>query len=64
MFFSRVKFVYWLLFGVRSTPVLPQWQVKGPGHSAKGASGQVTPKHTYTFDPTKSEWADYTAVQV
>ena len=24
---------------------------------------QVTPKHAYTFDPTKSEWADYAAVQ-
>ena len=22
-----------------------------------------TPKHAYTFDPTKSEWADYVAVQ-
>ena len=24
---------------------------------------QVTPKHAYTFDPTKSEWADYATVQ-
>ena len=24
---------------------------------------QVTPKHAYTFDLTKSEWADYAAVQ-
>ena len=24
---------------------------------------QVTPKHAYTIDPTKSEWADYAAVQ-
>ena len=24
---------------------------------------QVTPEHAYTFDPTKSEWADYAAVQ-
>ena len=24
---------------------------------------QVTPKHTYTFDSTKSEWADYATVQ-
>ena len=35
IFFSRVNFVCWLLFGVRSTPVLPQWHVKDPGHSAK-----------------------------
>ena len=24
---------------------------------------QVTPKYAYSFDPTKSEWADYAAVQ-
>ena len=24
---------------------------------------QVTPKHAYTLDPMKSEWADYAAVQ-
>ena len=24
---------------------------------------QVTPKHAYMLDPTKSEWADYAAVQ-
>ena len=24
---------------------------------------QVTPKHAYTLDPSKSEWADYSAVQ-
>ena len=24
---------------------------------------QATPKHTYTLDPSKSEWADYAAVQ-
>ena len=24
---------------------------------------QVTPKHAYTLDPTKSEWADYAIVQ-
>ena len=25
---------------------------------------QVTPKHAHTFDPTKSEWADYAAVRL
>ena len=29
--------VCWLLFGVRSISVLPQWHVKVPGHSAKSA---------------------------
>ena len=28
-------------FGVRSTPVLPQWHVRDPGHSAKSASGRL-----------------------
>ena len=40
-FSSRVKFVCWLLFGVRSTPVLPQWHIKDPGHSAKSAGGRL-----------------------
>ena len=40
IFFSRIKFVCWLLFGVRSTPVLPQWHVNDPGHSAKSAGGR------------------------
>ena len=41
IFFSRVNFVCWLLFGVRSTVLLPQWQVKDPDHSAKSASGRL-----------------------
>ena len=61
--FSRVNFVCRLLFGVRSSSVLPQWHVKDPGHSAKMCRWQVTPKHTYTLDPTKSEWVDYATVQ-
>ena len=28
-------------FGIRSTPVLPQQQVKDPGHSAKSAGGRL-----------------------
>ena len=39
--FSRVNFVCWLLFGVRSTPALPQWQVKDPAHSAKSAGSRL-----------------------
>ena len=51
------------LLGVRSTPVLPQWHVQDPGHFAKSAGGRLHLKHAYAFDPTKSEWADYAAVQ-
>ena len=48
IFFFRVNFVCWLLFGVRSTPVLPQWHVKDPGHSAKSAGGRL---HLNTHTP-------------
>ena len=41
IFFSRVNFVCWLLFGVCSTPMLPQWHVKDSGHSAKSAGGRL-----------------------
>ena len=41
IFFSRVNFVCWLLFSVRSTPVLPQWHIKDPGHSAKSAGRRL-----------------------
>ena len=63
IFFSRVNFMCLPLFGVRSTPVLPQWHVKDPGHSAKSAGGRLRLKHAYTLDPTKSERADNAAVQ-
>ena len=35
IFFSRLSSICWLLFGVRSIPVLPQWHVKDPGNSTK-----------------------------
>ena len=41
IFFFRANLACWLLFVVRSTPVLPQWQVKDPGHSAKSADGRL-----------------------
>ena len=44
IFFSRVNFV----FCARSTPVLPQWHVKDPGHSAKSAAGRL---HLNTHTP-------------
>ena len=36
---------------------------KRPGSFCQKCRWQVTPKHAYTFDPMKSEWADYSAVQ-
>ena len=35
------------LFGVRSTPVLPQWHVRDPGHSVKSAGGRLN-RHMHT----------------
>ena len=35
---------------------------KRPRSFCRKCRWQVIPKHAYTFDPTKSEWADYTAV--
>ena len=44
-------------------PVLLQWHIKDPGKSDKKCWWQVTPKHSYTLDQTKSKWADYATVQ-
>ena len=35
---------------------------KRPRSFCQKCSWQVTPKHAYTLDPTKSEWADFAAV--
>ena len=48
IFFSSVNFVCWLLFGVHSTPVLPPWHIKDPGHSAKSAGVRL---HLNTHTP-------------
>ena len=47
IFFFGIKFVCWLLFGVRSTSVLPGWHIKDPGHSVKSAGGRLH-KNTHT----------------
>ena len=57
IFFSRVGFVHLILFGISSTPILPQRHIKEPDHSAESTG---TPKHAYTLDQTKCEWDDYT----
>ena len=40
-FFSTVNFVCWLSFGVHPTPMLSQWHIKDPVHSAKSADGRL-----------------------
>ena len=41
IFFSRVNFVCWLLFGVHSTPVLPQRHIWDPSYSAASAGSRL-----------------------
>ena len=53
IFFSRVNFVCWLLVCVCSTPVLLQWHVKDPGHSAKSAGDRL---HLNTHTPL-TQWS-------
>ena len=48
IFFFGIKFVCWLLFGVRSTSVLPGWHIKDPGQSVKSAGGRF---HLNTHTP-------------
>ena len=36
---------------------------KRPRSFCQRCRWQVTPKHAYSLDPSKSEWADYAAVQ-
>ena len=53
--FSRVNFVCWLLFGVRSTPVLLQWHVKDLGHSAQSVGGRLhLNTHTSLTQPSRN----------
>ena len=47
----------------RFHPCVTTVACKRPWSFCQKCRWQVTPKHAYTFDPTKSEWADYAAVQ-
>ena len=58
IFFSRVNFVCWLLFGVCSSPLLLLWHIKYPGYSAKSAGGRL---HLNMHTPlTKRSWRGLT----
>ena len=46
------------LFRALSTPMLPQWHVKDPGHSAKSVGGRLHLSMHTPLTPVKSEWAD------
>ena len=55
IFFSRVCVLILSPFHPRVTAVAR----KRPPSFCQNCRWQVTPKHAYTLDPTKSEWADY-----
>ena len=63
IFFSSVNFVCRFLFGVFSTPRVTAVARKRPRSFFQKCRWQVTPKHAYTLDPMKSEWADCAAVR-
>ena len=50
-------------FSICSTPTVTAVARKRPWSFCQKCRWQVTPKHTYTLGPTKSEWADYATVQ-
>ena len=58
--FSRVTFLCWPLFSVHSTPLIPQWHIKDPSHSAKSAGGRLQ-IITHTF-LTQQSWSGLTAL--
>ena len=60
IFLSRVNFLCWPLFGVRPTPVSPQWHVKDPGHSATSAGDRLH-LHTHTL-LTQWRWTGLTVL--
>ena len=49
IFFSRFNCLCRLLSGVRSIPVLPQWHVKDPSHSAKSANSSKIGSEEWTI---------------
>ena len=58
IFFSRINGLCWLWLGICSTPVLLQWHVKDPDHSAKSAGGRL---HLNTHTPlTQQSWSGLT----
>ena len=50
-------------YSVSITPHVTAVARKRPRSFCQTCRCQVTPKQAYTFDPTKSEWTDYAAVQ-
>ena len=63
IFFSRVYFFVLTLIRCPFHPRVTAVARERLQSFCQKCRWQVTPKHAYTLDPTKSEWADYAAVQ-
>ena len=50
-------------YSVSLSPRVTAVARKRPRKFCQKCKCQVSPKHAYTLDPKKSEWADYAAVQ-
>ena len=50
-------------YSVSAPPPCTAVARKRPRSLCKKCRWQVTPKHAYSLDPSKSEWADYAAVK-
>ena len=61
IFFSRVCVL--TLIRCPFQPSVTAVARKRPRSFCQKCRWQITPRHAYTFDPTKSGWADYSAVQ-
>ena len=63
IFFFRVNFCVLTLIRCPFHPRVTAVARKRPWSFCQKCRWQISPKHAYTLDPKKSEWADYTAVQ-
>ena len=63
IFFFRVNFCVLTLIRCLFHPRVTAVARKRPRSFCQKCRWQARPKHAYTLDPTKSEWADYAAVQ-
>ena len=65
MFFSRLQSQLCVLTLIRCPfhPRVTAVACERPRSFCQKCRWQVTTEHAYTFDPAKSEWADYAAVQ-
>ena len=60
---NQSQLCVWTLIRCPFHPRVTAVARKNPRSFCQKCRWQVTPKHAYILDPTKSEWADYAAVK-